>query len=58
MRRTVLLLLLLAPASLRADTRWTYASSDHFEVYTTAGDHTARDAIVFFERVHAFLPIS
>jgi hypothetical protein len=54
MLRKALFLLLLAPAFLHAETKWTYASSDHFEVYTTAGDHTARDAIVFFERIQAF----
>jgi len=34
--------------------QWTYASSDHFEVYTTGGDRRAREALVSFERVHAF----
>ena len=31
-----------------------YAESEHFEVYTTGGDRTARDALNYFERVHAF----
>jgi len=56
MRWTALALLsslLLSPAAKAADT-WTYASSDHFEVYTTAGARQARDALVYFERVHAF----
>lgn len=34
--------------------QWTYASSDHFEVYTTGGESRARQALASFERVHAF----
>ena len=37
-----------------AATEWTYGSSDHFEIYTTAGAGKARDALNYFERVHAF----
>ena len=45
----------LAMAALSsAPPQWTYASSDHFEVYTTGGDGRARDALASFERVHAF----
>src|SRR5580765_529704 len=45
----------LAMAALSAAApKWTYASSDHFEVYTTGGDGRAREALVSFERVHAF----
>ena len=33
---------------------WTYAASDHFEVYTTAGERQAREALAHYERVHAF----
>ena len=41
-------------AGLRAAPTWTFASSAHFEVYTTAGDARARDALLYFERAHAF----
>lgn len=34
--------------------RWTYAASDHFEVYTAGSDKRAREILVYFERVHAF----
>jgi hypothetical protein len=34
--------------------QWTYASSDHFEVFTTGGERRAREALASFERVHAF----
>ena len=40
--------------STAAAQTWTYAESEHFEVYTTGGDRTARDALTYFERVHAF----
>jgi hypothetical protein len=33
---------------------WTYGSSDHFEVYTTGGAGRAREALNYFERIHAF----
>lgn len=45
--------LCLAPVA--AESRWTFAASDRFEVYTTGGDVVARRAIEDFERVHAFL---
>jgi hypothetical protein len=38
----------------RAAATWSYASSEHFEVFTTGGARTARDALSYFERVHAF----
>lgn len=50
----VLLSCLLLPRSANAADTWTYAASDHFEVYTTAGAKQARDALAYFERVHAF----
>lgn len=54
MRRAfVLFALLLASRADAADT-WTYASSDHFEVYTTSGAGTARQSLAYFERIHAF----
>jgi len=45
-------LLLLAP--LHAAANWTYASSDHFEVFTTSGSRQAREALEQFERIRAF----
>src|SRR5580765_3353970 len=42
-----------APMLVAAPT-WTYSSSAHFEVYTTGGDARARDALLYFERAHAF----
>ena len=56
MRRLALATCFLAASSApaqAADT-WTYASSDHFEVYTTGGARTAREALIYFDRVHAF----
>lgn len=47
--------ILTAPTSTAAQGLvWTYARSDHFEVYTTAGDRRAREALAYFERAHAF----
>jgi len=54
MRRAVLLFVLATATGLRADAQWSYASSTHFEVYTTGGERVARNALVYFERVHAF----
>ena len=47
-----LCVLLIAPA--RAAATWTYASSTHFEVFTTAGARSARETLVQFERIRAF----
>jgi len=44
----------LATTSSGASPRWTYAASDHFEVYLTGGERRARDVLGYFERVHAF----
>ena len=46
--------IVLAGDAARAAEKWTYASSDHFEIYTTASAGRAREALVYFERVHAF----
>jgi Flp pilus assembly protein TadD len=56
MRRLLLAVTLLwvSGASTAAAQTWTHAESEHFEVYTTGGDRTARDALTYFERVHAF----
>jgi hypothetical protein len=50
----LLAIVLLAAAPLGAEQQWTYASSPHFEVYTTGGPKRARAALAYFERVHAF----
>ena len=52
-RAAAVALMLALPAMAEAQ-RWTYASSDHFEVYTTGGDRRARAALTYFERVHGF----
>ena len=54
MRRLTLAICLVLTAAPLAAEKWTYASSDYFEVYATGGDRQARDAITYFERVHAF----
>ena len=46
-------LLLQASPTVAAE-KWTFASSEHFEVYTTANERRAREVLVYFERVHAF----
>lgn len=33
---------------------WTYGTSEHFEVYTTAGENGAREALASFERIRGF----
>ena len=50
----VLIVLALIPITVRAAENWTYAASEHFEVYTTAGAGTAREALNYFERVYDF----
>lgn len=48
-------LLLCAAASAAAgEKRWLRASSENFELLTTAGENDARDAIVHFERARSF----
>ena len=54
MRRAALLLCLVLTVPLHGAEKWTYASTDLFEVYATGGDRQARDALAYFERVHAF----
>jgi hypothetical protein len=55
MRSLVAIVLLLLAMPAHAAETWTYASSEHFEVYTTAGAGTASNALNYFERVHDFL---
>jgi tetratricopeptide (TPR) repeat protein len=47
-----LALSVVAPAASAAN--WTHASSEHFEIYTSAGERSARDTLVQFERIRAF----
>jgi hypothetical protein len=54
MPRLLLVACVLLIARPAAAQTWTYASSDHFEVYTTGGDRTAREVLEHFERVHVF----
>jgi Flp pilus assembly protein TadD len=42
------------PVVGRSAEQWTFASSEHFEVYTTGGDRRARESLAYFERIHAF----
>jgi len=41
-------------SSVSAAETWSYATTDHFEVYTTGGQRRAREALTYFERVHGF----
>ncbi len=50
--RLLLLFGLAAPWAPAAS--WTYVTSPHFELFTTAGDRVGRDAILHFEQVRAF----
>jgi hypothetical protein len=53
-RLAVLMLCALALPLPAAAADWTLASSDHFEIYTTAGARTARETLAQFERIRAF----
>ena len=48
------LFLVLSCRSLPAAQQWTKLTSDHFELYTTAGEGRGRDAILHFEQVRSF----
>ena len=54
MRRLTLACALILASSSNAAAAWSYAASDHFEVYAAGGDRDARDALNYFERVQAF----
>ena len=56
MRRAALigLFAVLSCHSLPAAQQWTKLTSDHFELYTTAGEGRGRDAILRFEQVRSF----
>ena len=57
MHRGVALLCLLWIAVPTAAEKWTYGSSEHFDVYSTGGDRTARGALTYFEQVHAYFAV-
>jgi hypothetical protein len=50
----LLLVAALCATTIEAAENWTYGSSEHFEVYTTGDAAKARDALNYFERIHAF----
>src|SRR5262245_62058602 len=54
MRRVLVVIVLLLASRVEAAETWTYASSEHFEVYTTGGAGTARQSLAYFERIHTF----
>jgi tetratricopeptide (TPR) repeat protein len=54
MRSVVLACILTVVTATNAGAAWAYAASEHFEVYAAGGDRDARDALNYFERVHAF----
>ncbi len=56
MKYTRLLTAVLAFASVAsaAEQKWVKATSTNFEVYTTAGEKKAREAILYFEQVRSF----
>jgi hypothetical protein len=55
MRRLLLVLLVLASATVHAADEWTYGASEHFEVFTTGNAGRAREVLRHFEDVHGFL---
>src|SRR5271166_5577645 len=56
MQRRIMLLFgaLICFNSITAETHWTRITSPNFELYTTAGERSARDTLRFFEQVHDF----
>ena len=52
--RTLLIVLALLPVIARGEQRWLKATSTNFEVYTTAGERKAREAVLYFEQVNSF----
>ena len=53
-RLCVVLCVIAGAAGQASGADWTYAASEHFEVYTTGGSRRAGEALTYFERVHAF----
>ena len=52
--RMLLTVLALLPAIAYAQQTWVKATSTNFEVYTTAGEQKAREAVLYFEHVRSF----
>lgn len=44
----------LVPLQVSAADTWLRIQTDHFELYTTAGERTGRDAILYFEQLRTF----
>jgi hypothetical protein len=53
-RLAIVVVALTLTTDVHAAENWTYAASEHFDVYTTAGAGRAREALNYFERVHGF----
>ncbi|MBL8209742.1 MAG: hypothetical protein JNK87_03470 [Bryobacterales bacterium] len=45
---------LLPPPHVSAADTWLRIQTDHFELYTTAGERTGKDAILYFEQLRTF----
>lgn len=54
MRTAFCFVLLAAVLPLQAQPKWKKAASEHFELYTTAGDGQARRTLRYYESLHAF----
>jgi hypothetical protein len=54
-RQLLVVLLVVASATVHAADPWTYGRSEHFEVFTTGNAGRAREVLRHFEDVHAFL---
>ena len=50
-RRLLTAVLAFAPMASAAEQKWVKATSTNFEVYTTAGEKKAREALLYFEQV-------
>jgi Flp pilus assembly protein TadD len=46
--------ILISCGLLAAETRWIKIETPHFEMYTTAGERSARDTLRYFEQVRSF----
>jgi tetratricopeptide (TPR) repeat protein len=53
MRLAVVLSVVLTTTVAAAES-WTHVASPHFDLYTTAGERQAHEALAYFERVRAF----
>jgi hypothetical protein len=53
-RLTLPIALALFPVIASAEQHWLKATSENFEIYTTAGEKKAREAILYYEQVNSF----